>query len=101
MPLGKGNNKESVEDLYVHTEYTRTLDKGYRFFQDGHVQNIKCHPMPRKPDFVCVASTVLPPMRKDCIYHVNIAVREYPCSINTCDCNTVLFGRLYSLWITG
>lgn len=30
----------------VSIEYTRTLDKAYRFFQDGHVQNIKYHPLP-------------------------------------------------------
>ena len=42
--------------------------------------------MPHKPDFVCVASTVLPSMKNDCIYHVNIAVRESPGSLNTAYC---------------
>ena len=94
MSLQKGNTKESVEDLYVQTEYTRTLDKGYRFFQDSYVQNIKCHPMPHKPDFVCVASTVLPSMKKDCIYHVKIVVQKSPCSVNTayCTCPAGLSG---------
>ena len=94
MSVNKDTTKESVKDLYMQTEYTRTLDKGYRFFQDGHVQDVKCHPLPHKPNFVYVASTVLPSMKKDCVYHVNIVVGESPCSINTayCTCPAGLSG---------
>ena len=82
------------EDLYMQIEYTRTLDKGYRIFQDGHVQDVKCHLMPHKPDFVCAASTVLPSMKKGNVYHVNIVVQESPCSVNTayCTCPAGLSG---------
>ena len=37
--------------------YTRTLDKAYYFFQDGHVQNVRYHPMPTQPDFVCISAS--------------------------------------------
>ena len=50
--------------------------KRYRFFQDGHVQNIKYHPMPEIPNHVCVTATVLPSMRKDRIYSVTILIHE-------------------------
>ena len=64
------------DDVYVSAEYTRTLDKAYRFFKDGHVQDIRYHPMPRVPGYICVAATVLPSMRKDRIYHVVIVINE-------------------------
>ena len=32
--------------------YTRSLDKAYRFFQDGHVQNVRFHPMTSQPNYV-------------------------------------------------
>ena len=57
-------------------EYTRTLDKAYRFFQDDHVQNFKYHPMPEILHHVCVTATVLPSMRKDHIYSVTILIHE-------------------------
>jgi len=28
-------------------------------FQDGHVQNVKYHPMPEIPNYICVSATVL------------------------------------------
>ena len=66
----------SIESNTVPMEYTRTLDKAYRFFQDGHVQNIKYHPMPEIPDHVCVTANALPSMRKDRIYSVTILILE-------------------------
>ena len=42
--------------------YTRTLDKAYRFFLDGHVQKIRYHPMPSQLDFTCIGALVLPSM---------------------------------------
>ena len=54
------------ESNTVPIEYTRTLDKAYRFFQDGHVQNIKYHPMPEIPYHVCVSAVVLPRMSPFC-----------------------------------
>ena len=94
MSVQKGNIQQSVEDKYVQTEYTRTLDKGYRFFKDGHVQDLKCHPMPHMSDFDCVASTVLPSMKRDSVYHVNIVVQKSPCLVNTayCTCPAGLSG---------
>lgn len=34
----------SIESNTVPMEYTRTLDKAYRFFQDGHVQTLSTIP---------------------------------------------------------
>ena len=59
-------------DENVPIGYTRTLDKAYRFFKDGHVQEIKYHPMPQLYDYVSISSKVLPSMRKDRIYNVII-----------------------------
>ena len=60
----------------VPVEYTRTLDKAYRFFQDGHVQNIKYHPLPTVPNHVCVTTVVLRSMRKDRVYSVTVFIHE-------------------------
>jgi len=43
---------------------TRTLDKAYRFYQDGYVQNVHYHPMPRLPGYVCIGASVLPSMKR-------------------------------------
>ena len=64
MSLQKDNSKESTEELYMQTEYTRMLDKAYRFSHDGHVQDLKCHPMSHLEDTVCVVATVLASMKK-------------------------------------
>lgn len=56
----------------ISIDYTRTLDKAYRFFQDGHIQKIKFHPLPQVPDHSCVSAAVLPSMKKDRIYKVII-----------------------------
>lgn len=64
------------ESNTVPIEYTRTLDKAYRFFQDSHVQNIKYHPMLETPDHICVSAVVLPSMRKDRIYNVTVLLQE-------------------------
>jgi len=37
--------------------YTRTLDKAYCFYQDGHVQNVRYHPMPSMPGYVCIGAS--------------------------------------------
>ena len=52
------------ENSGIPTEYTRTLDKAYPFFKDGHIQDIKFHPMPHLRDFICIIAKVLPSMRK-------------------------------------
>jgi len=91
---------------YESVEYTRTLDKAYRFFQDGHVQAIKYHPWPSQLDVICVTSTVLPSMRKDRVYGVTVAIKESTCHVLTayCTCPAGLSGccnhvtsTLYSL----
>ena len=56
----------------ISIDYTRTLDKAYRFFQDGHIQKIKFHPLPQVPDLSCVSAAVLPSMKKDQVYKVVI-----------------------------
>jgi len=57
-------------------EYTRTLDKAYRFFQDGCVQHIKYHPLPNVAEHICISAVVLPSMRKDHVYNVTIFVHQ-------------------------
>ena len=52
-------------------EYTRTLDKAYHFFQDGHVQNVKYHPLPiLLTIYAFLQLFYLPSMRKDRIYNI-------------------------------
>ena len=67
-------HKEESGESYEPAEYTRTLDKAYRFFQDSHVQDFKYHPMDHKPDYVCVVSRVHPSMKKDRVYSVTIVL---------------------------
>ena len=38
----------------VSIECTRTLNKAYHFFQGGHVQNIKYHPLPNIANHICM-----------------------------------------------
>ena len=87
-------HKEESEDVHVPAKYTRTLNKGYRFFLDGHVQDIKYHPMDHKPDYVCILSRVLPSMRKDRVYVVNIVFQDSTCAVTTayCSCPAGLSG---------
>ena len=56
--------------------YTRTLDKAYRFFQDGHVQNVRYHPMPSQPGYVCIGASVLPSMKKGKMYSVRVVLSD-------------------------
>ena len=70
------NNKNNDNDEYEPISYTRTLDKAYRFFQDGHVQNIRYHPMADQPGYICITATVLPSMRKDRYYNVFIILSD-------------------------
>jgi len=65
-----------ASDMYVPVEYTRTLDKAYRFYKDGHVQEIRYHPMLNVPGYICISAKVLPSMRKDRVYHVSIIFKE-------------------------
>ena len=79
---------------YESIEYTRTLDKAYRFFKDGHIQAVKYHPWSSQPNVICVTSTVLPSMRKDRIYCATIAIKESTCRAVTayCTCPAGLSG---------
>ncbi|XP_065904753.1 uncharacterized protein [Dysidea avara] len=56
--------------------FTRPLDKAYCFFQDGHVQNIRYHPMPNQLNYICIGADVLPSMKKDKLYKVYIVLSE-------------------------
>ena len=78
--------QQSTKTEYVPAEYTRTLDKAYRFFKDGHVQQIRYHPMPSVPGYISISATVLPSMRKDRIYHVVIVITESPARAITACC---------------
>ena len=78
--------KTSPKDDYESIGYTRTLDKAYRFFQDGHVQNIRFHPMPDQLDYVCIGATVLPSMKKDKIYNVYIVLSQRTAHVEKAFC---------------
>jgi len=90
----KDVKKPNENDSYEAIEYTRTFNKGYRFFRDGHVQEIKYHPMPRKVNYACVRSSVLPSMRKDRIYATKIFFCESTASVVSayCTCTAGLCG---------
>ena len=89
--------------------YTRTLDKAYRFFQDGHVQNVRFHPMTNKPNYVCIGADVLPSTKKG-KYGVWVVLSEHNSCVEkafcicpagflvavTIDSNLVLCGRILS-----
>jgi len=91
--IGKQTAMQS-DEVYVPLEYTRTLDKVYRFYKDGHVQNIKYHLMPSISGHVCIAATVFPSMRKDQIYYVTIVIDESSAYVATacCACPASLSG---------
>ena len=59
------------------------MDKAYRFFQDGHVQDIRYHPMPSQQDYVCIEASVLPSMKKDKMYIVQIILSQHTGHIET------------------
>ena len=66
--------------------YTRTLDRAYRFFQDGHIQNVRYHPMPSLPDYVCIGAAVLPSMKKDKMYNVRIVLSKHTAHVERAIC---------------
>ena len=68
----QGNNQ------FQPVEYTRTLDKGYRFFVDSHVlkDHIEHHHFPLSPEHSCVRAKVLPSMRKDRVYDVMVVFHD-------------------------
>lgn len=72
--------------LGIPVEYTRTLEKAYRFFKDGHVQQVKYHSMPKQKDHICIVANVLPSMKKDRIYEVVIVICESTVKVSTAYC---------------
>jgi len=91
-----GPNVEDAGDQswYESVEYTRTLDKAYRFYKDGHVQNLRYHPWINQSDIIGIKVTVLPYMRKDRIYNVTIIMRMSNARVVTayCTCPVGLSG---------
>ena len=75
----------SLSDASEPVSYTRTLDKAYRFFQDGHVQNVKFHPMTNQPNYVCIGADVLPSMKKG-KYHVWIVLSKHTARVEKAFC---------------
>ena len=43
---------EEMSNDRLPVEYTRTLGKSYHFYKDGHVQQVKYHPMPKQDDHI-------------------------------------------------
>ena len=80
--------------LGVPVEYTRTLEKAYRFYKDGHVQQVKYHPIPMQDDHICITAKVLPSMKKNWMYKVVIVICETSIKVSTayCSCPAGLAG---------
>ena len=102
----KDFKKPNEYGSYEAIEYTRTFNKGYCFFRDGHVQEIKYHPMLQKVNYACVRSIVLPSMRKDRIYttksffceSIASVVSAYcTCTAGLCGCCNHITATLYYL----
>jgi len=85
-----GRDSNTVESI----AYTRTLDKAYRFFQDGHVQTVRFHPMTNQPNYVCIGANVLPSMKKGKLYRVWIVLSEHIARVEKafCTCPAGLTG---------
>ena len=81
-------------DTHVPIEYTRTLSKAYCFFKDGHIQDIRYHPMPQQLNYIGIRSNVLPSMRKDRVYSTAIILCESIAHVANahCTCTARLFG---------
>ena len=102
MSLQEDSSKESTKELYMQTECTKMLDKAYRFFHDGHVQDLKCHPL--CVVWVLYVARVLASMKK-IFYHVTILhgsqlirLRWYIVPVlqgylGACNCNIILLER--------
>ncbi|XP_065899160.1 uncharacterized protein [Dysidea avara] len=88
------SEKRKEYDAYEPIEYTRIFNKGYRFFRDGHVQEVRYHPMPHEVNYVCIRSSVLPSMRKDRVYTTKIVLCESTASVASayCTCTAGLSG---------
>ena len=74
--LGNPDDINSEESI----GFTCPLDKAYRFFQDGHVQNIRHHPMLSQLNYICIGADVLPSMMKD--YKVYIVLSEHTSNVH-------------------
>lgn len=85
-----GRNSDTVEPI----AYTRSLDKAYRFFQDGHVQAVRFHPMKSQPNYVCIGANVLPSMKKGKLYRVWIVLSVHTARVEKafCTCPAGLSG---------
>ena len=82
--LGSLSNGTSLEKESIC--YTRTLDRAYAFFQDGHVQKVRYHLMPSHPDYICIGSSVLPSMKKHRKYDVRIVLSVHNAHVKTAIC---------------
>lgn len=80
------HNGSNSSDAFESITYTRTLDKAYRFFQDGHVQNVRFHSMPTQPNYVCIGANVLPSMKKGKLYSVWIVLSEHTARVEKAFC---------------
>jgi len=80
--------------LGVPVESTRTLEKAYCFYKDGHVQQVKYHPMPKQDDHICITAMVLPSMKKNHMCRVVIIICETSIKVCTayCSCPAGLAG---------
>ena len=80
--------------LGVPVEYARTLEKAYRFYKDGYVQQVKYHPMPMQNDHICINAKVLPSMKKNQMYKIVIVICETSIKVSTayCSCPAGLAG---------
>ena len=79
-------------DVEVYSSF-RGIDKGYKFFKDGHVQAIEFHDLDGNPERCYVRSKVLPSMRKTEPYRARICLfRDGMVEVAYCVCTAGLAG---------
>ena len=90
----------------VPIEYTRTLDKAYRFSRwTCGKHKISSLSVPNDPEHICVSAVILPSMRKDSVYNVPIFIHESAgvaqaccsCPAELSGCCKHVIGTLYCL----
>lgn len=83
--VGGQTGRDSSDDLEPATNIC-SLDKAYRYFQNGHVQNVRFHPMTSQPNYICIGANVLPSMKKGKMYRVWIVLSQQTAHVEKAFC---------------
>ena len=104
-PIHSLYEESDGSDTEEHIPSFRGLGKGYRFYKDGHVQNIQFHPLPESSEFCFVEALVLPSMLKTKKYSVRLCLTSEGevhtaycvCPAGLAGCCNHIAGLLYAL----